>query len=75
MEQNLAANWTVRQALKTNPDAITVFFAFKTDCVGCPLDRFCTLADVAAEYWLPLEDFLHKLRESKNQQGESNESQ
>jgi len=64
MEPILAANWTAEQVLKTYPQTVAVFLALKTDCVGCHLERFCTLEEVAASYELPLEILLEKLRES-----------
>lgn len=55
---------TVEKAFASFPGAASVFLAFRTGCVGCRLARFCTLADVARVYELPLRDLLGKLRES-----------
>lgn len=64
MEPILDANWTAKQVMQTYPRTMSVFLALKTDCVGCYLERFCTLDEVAISYKLPLEDLLDKLRES-----------
>jgi hybrid cluster-associated redox disulfide protein len=64
MESTLDATWTAEEVIRTYPQAISVFIDLKMDCVGCHLDKFCTLADVAAAYELPLELLLQKLRES-----------
>ncbi len=64
MDSVLDANWTVAQVMKAYPQAISVFLELKTDCVGCHLDKFCTLSEVAAAYELPPERLFHKLREA-----------
>lgn len=64
MEPILDANWTADQVMKTYPETVSVFLALKTDCVGCYLERFCSLEDVAASYELSLEVLLEKLRAS-----------
>ncbi len=64
MEPILDANWTADQVMKTYPETVSVFLALKMDCVGCYLERFCSLEDVAASYKLPPEFLLTKLHES-----------
>ena len=41
---------TVQEILRDNPSAHLAFRLLKTQCVGCPLTRFCTLKDVAEAY-------------------------
>ena len=48
------AGWTVAEVLARWPDRAMAFIRRRTACVGCPLDRFCTLADVARAYHIPL---------------------
>lgn len=60
----LDSSWTVEQVLATYPQVAAVFIELKTDCVGCHLDRFCTLDEVASAYELPLDWILQKLHES-----------
>jgi hybrid cluster-associated redox disulfide protein len=61
METTLDTTWTVQQIMQTYPKTISVFLALKTNCVGCPLERFCTLAEVAAAYEMSLETLQEKL--------------
>jgi len=63
MEPTLDATWTAEQVMQTYPQTVSVFMALKTDCVGCHLERFCTLEEVAASYELRIEVLLEKLRE------------
>jgi hypothetical protein len=64
MEPILDATWTVEQVMMTYPKTVAVFLALKTDCVGCQLERFCLLDEVAVTYKLPLEILLEKLYSS-----------
>ncbi len=64
MDSGLDASWTVAQVMQVYPQTIAVFIALKTDCVGCHLDKFCTLTEVAAAYDLSLERLLHNLCEA-----------
>ncbi len=56
---------SVLQILRRNPAAAQAFIDMRTQCVGCPIARFCTLRDVAAFYDLPLEDLLRRLQRQK----------
>lgn len=64
MEPILGANWTADEVMKTYPETVSVFLSLKMACVGCSLERFCSLQEVAAAYQLPLEFLLAKLHES-----------
>lgn len=64
MELMLDANWTADQVMKTYPETISVFLALKTDCVGCALERFCSLDEVAASYKLSTEFLLAQLSDA-----------
>jgi len=55
---------SVADILQQWPQTSRVFLNQKTACVGCYLSRFCTLAEVAASYRLPLDILLEKLRVS-----------
>ncbi|MEJ5225259.1 MAG: hypothetical protein WHV44_12450 [Anaerolineales bacterium] len=57
------AHWTVAQVLTASPQLARVFLALKTDCVGCPMDKFCKLDEVAEAYDLPLEHLLEMIRQ------------
>ena len=60
----LSKDWTVEQVLRSYPTTAEVFIRLKADCVGCRLDRYCTLEEVAQDYGLDLEKFLADLREA-----------
>lgn len=64
MDSILDANWTVAQVIKAYPQSVSVFLELKTNCVGCHLNKFCTLNEVAAAYKLPIERLLHQLCET-----------
>jgi len=64
MKPMLDANWTADQVMKTYPQAIPVFLSLKLGCVGCYLERFCSLAEVAVSYKLSTEFLLVQLSEA-----------
>ncbi len=66
MATSVSQHWTVEQVIKTYPQTIRVFLGLRTDCVGCYLDRFCRLEDVAAFYNLPLEQMMQTLQDGIN---------
>ena len=60
---SLQSEMTVEEVLKTWPSAYMVFLNGKTDCIGCFLQKFCTLREVADTYHVSLEDFIGDLEE------------
>lgn len=52
---------TVEEILKTWPQAVSVFQKHGTHCIGCLLQRFCTLKDVAETYEVEFKTLLHDL--------------
>lgn len=44
-----------------------MFMKNKTKCVGCFMQQFCTLKDVAETYQLPLEKLIDDLRNASNE--------
>ena len=64
MSALLTKDWTVDQVLASYPQAADEFIRLKADCVGCRLDRFCTLEEVARDYDLVLHDLLASLQEA-----------
>jgi len=51
----LQSQMTVEDVLQNWPDTYPVFMNMKTKCIGCFLQRFCTLRDVAETYQIPLQ--------------------
>jgi hybrid cluster-associated redox disulfide protein len=56
--QAFQAQQTVEDILKTFPHLMSVFRKHGTDCVGCFMQRFCTLQDVAETYEIELQALL-----------------
>jgi hypothetical protein len=57
-----APDLTVAQVLEhAAPGIAAVFISHKTACVGCSLAGFCTLAEVAGIYEIPLQELLGQL--------------
>jgi hybrid cluster-associated redox disulfide protein len=49
---------TVDKILQRRPQAFSVFMKHKTKCVGCFMQQFCTLKDVAETYQIPLQELI-----------------
>jgi hybrid cluster-associated redox disulfide protein len=64
MDASISTKSIVSELLAAHPQAVAVFLALRTSCVGCHLARFCMLADVARHYELPVQDLLNKLQAS-----------
>lgn len=69
---------TVEDVLKKWPQTYSVFRNRKTDCIGCLLQRFCSIQDVADTYEFSAQDLLVDLegcvRKPINPKGGSNEN-
>lgn len=61
MATHLLKDWSVQQTLEHYPGSASVFIRLKTNCVGCWVDRFCTLEEVSGHYGIPLEVLLADL--------------
>ena len=61
--QLLSAQFTVEDILKKWPLAFSIFRNRNTDCVGCLLQRFCTLKDVAESYEVELQGLTKDLEQ------------
>lgn len=64
--QNPKTQLSVEDILKKWPRAYTVFNNRNTACVGCLLQRFCTLQDVAKTYNIPLSILVMDLENCVN---------
>jgi hybrid cluster-associated redox disulfide protein len=70
---------TVEEVLERFPNTYAVFMKRKTKCIGCFLQKFCTLQDVAETYQLSLTELLRDLEEQTQKsiitiKGESHEN-
>lgn len=48
------AGWTVEQVLDRCPSCAMTFVRYRAACVGCVFARFCTIAEVAGAYGVPV---------------------
>jgi hybrid cluster-associated redox disulfide protein len=55
------ADMTIAELLSRWPETAPVFHRYGMACVGCALESFCSVADAAQTYGLPLEQFLAEL--------------
>ncbi len=55
-------SWTVADTLNSYPQLTKLFVEWKTDCIGCYLNRFCTLEEVAAIYSLDLDEVFVRIQ-------------
>jgi hypothetical protein len=59
--QILHSQLTVEAILTKWPKTFVVFRIRKTDCIGCLLQRFCSIQDVAESYEVPVQDLIGDL--------------
>jgi hybrid cluster-associated redox disulfide protein len=52
---------TVEEVLQKWPRAFSVFMKNRTGCVGCFLQKFCTLKDVAETYQIPVQKLIDEI--------------
>ena len=71
------AQLTVEEVLKSWPDTYAVFLNRNTDCIGCLLQRFCSIQEVAEAYKLSPQELIRDLenvsKEKFNLQGATHE--
>ncbi|HCR72087.1 MAG TPA: hypothetical protein DIW23_11635 [Anaerolineae bacterium] len=61
------SHWTVDETLRRVPQTAKVFIKYKTQCVGCFLQKFCRIKDVAEVYQVNLDEFLKSLNDKKGE--------
>jgi len=61
---NISADITVKELLDRYPQLLQMFMDLELMCVGCPTEAFHTLADVAREYHLSLDQLLIRIYEA-----------
>ena len=59
---SLNAQLTVDKVLQSWPRAFSVFMRNKTRCVGCFMQQFCTLKDVAETYQISVEKLIDEIK-------------
>ncbi len=63
---------TVEEVFQHLAESSPVFIKHHTDCVGCRLARFCTLAEVTNIYKINLKDLLDEFHAIQKKQEEQN---
>ena len=58
---------TVDRVLQRWPQTFSVFMEHKTKCVGCFMQPFCTLKDVAEIHQLSVEELIDELKNLSNE--------
>jgi len=60
----ISADLTVDQMAQFYPETIAVLLRLGLHCVGCPISRHHTLAQVARDNGMPLETLLEALQQA-----------
>ena len=61
MKPYLSPDITVKKLLDRYPPLLQLFMDLGLLCIGCPVEAFHTLADVAREYHLDLNQLLQRI--------------
>jgi len=59
---------TVDKVMQQWPHTYSVFMKHRTKCVGCFMQQFCTLKDVAATYGLSLEILIDDILNASDEE-------
>jgi hypothetical protein len=59
----LSSRTLVADLLASTPLMAPLFVELRVDCVGCSLNKFCTLEDLCDQYQLELETIIHIIQE------------
>ena len=51
----------MREIINTWPETISVFMAFKMNCIGCYMSSFDTLEDAITVHSIPIDEILAEL--------------
>jgi hybrid cluster-associated redox disulfide protein len=58
----LSSRMLVADLLALSPLVAPFLLDLRVDCIGCSMNRFCTLEELCALYGLELEAILHNLQ-------------
>ena len=59
----IESHWTVDETLRKRLDISRFFIKNQMQCVGCYMQKFCTIKDVAGIYHMELDKFLKDLND------------
>ena len=54
----------VADLLELSPLIVSLLLEFRVDCVGCFMNKYCTLEELCAQYELNLENILGRFQET-----------
>ena len=63
MNLDLLPKMSVKELFHSDPTLVKMFMELKLHCIGCPMDEFHTLEDVAKENNLDLDRLLGKIQD------------
>lgn len=66
----LSLQTLVADLLVASPPATAYFLELRLDCIGCSMNKFCTLQELCDHYDFDAETFLSRLQARLNQQAE-----
>ncbi len=69
MNSDLLPGMSVKELFNSEPMLVKMFMELKLNCIGCPMDGFHTLEDVAKENNLDLDDLIGKIQEIRIKNG------
>jgi len=61
VDSDMSSDTTVKYLLETYPQISQMFIDMRLRCVGCPAEGFHTLAEVAHEYKLDLNQLIENI--------------
>lgn len=53
----------VAEVLDASPGLANLLLELRVDCIGCSMNKFCTLEDVCSHYDLDVENILRRVQE------------
>lgn len=59
----LSPQTLVADLLDISPVIASLLFELRVDCVGCAMNRFCSLEDLCIYYDLDLDSVMHRIQE------------
>jgi hybrid cluster-associated redox disulfide protein len=62
----LSPQMLVADLLDTYPLVASLLLELRVDCLGCSMNKFCTLEEVCTQYELDLENVIYKVQERLN---------
>ncbi len=62
----LSPQMLVADLLDTSPLVASLLLELRVDCLGCSMNKFCTLEELCSQYELELENIICKVQERLN---------